>query len=56
MARAGKVRAIDIRNAWWHDIDTSDALKYAEAMSGKLGSGRIVSARRPALSDQYRTA
>jgi 1L-myo-inositol 1-phosphate cytidylyltransferase len=32
MAQAGKVQTIDIGNAWWHDIDTPEMLKHAEAM------------------------
>ena len=30
MARDNKVRAIDIGDAWWQDVDTPQMLKYAE--------------------------
>ena len=30
MAADGKVRAIDIGNAWWQDIDTTEMLQHAE--------------------------
>jgi choline kinase len=32
MAAAGKVRTIDIGDAWWHDIDTTEILRHAEMM------------------------
>jgi 1L-myo-inositol 1-phosphate cytidylyltransferase len=32
MAAAGKVRAIDIGEAWWQDVDTPQMLKHAEKM------------------------
>jgi 1L-myo-inositol 1-phosphate cytidylyltransferase len=39
MAQAGKVNAIDIGNAWWHDIDTAEMLKHAEAMPALRADG-----------------
>ena len=45
MARDGKVRAIDIGDAWWQDIDTPEMLAQAEKI---LGGGRT--ARDTALS------
>lgn len=30
MANAGKVRAIDIKDAWWQDVDTPEMLQRAE--------------------------
>jgi 1L-myo-inositol 1-phosphate cytidylyltransferase len=39
MADDNKVRAIDIGNAWWQDVDTPQMLKYAERqMSERLQS------------------
>ena len=31
MARDGKVRAIDIGEAWWQDVDTPEMHAHAEA-------------------------
>ena len=36
MAMDGKVRAIDIGDAWWQDIDTPDMLAKARAVVGEL--------------------
>lgn len=41
MAADGKVRAIDIGEAWWQDIDTPEMLAEAERV---LGSGRLFTA------------
>ena len=39
MADDKKVRAIDIGDAWWQDVDTPQMLKYAERqMSERLQS------------------
>lgn len=49
MAADGKVRAIDIGNAWWHDIDTAEMLAHAEEALrnlGQAGSSHL-SARTP---------
>ena len=36
MARAGKVRAVDIGDAWWQDVDTPEMLERAEEESARL--------------------
>jgi choline kinase len=46
MAAAGRVRAIDIGNAWWQDVDTPEMLAAAEKVLGgshhRLTSGPAV--------------
>jgi choline kinase len=40
MAADGKVRAVDIRDAWWQDVDTPEMLERAEQESARLlGNG-----------------
>ena len=36
MANAGKVRAVDIGDAWWQDVDTPEMLQRAEEESARL--------------------
>jgi choline kinase len=40
MAADGKVRAIDIGDAWWQDIDTPEMLAQAEKVVRDLNEGR----------------
>lgn len=35
MARDGKVRAVDIRESWWQDVDTLQMLRHAERQIAK---------------------
>ena len=45
MAAAGKVRAIDIGNAWWQDVDTPITLRAAqEHLRSKLAGSRLIGA------------
>lgn len=43
MARDGKVRAIDIDDAWWQDIDTPEMLAQAEKILGGSRTARDTS-------------
>jgi choline kinase len=48
MAADGKVRAIDIGDAWWQDVDTPDMLARAEQESARLlrdGGSRLAQER-----------
>jgi choline kinase len=42
MAVDGKVRAIDIGEAWWQDVDTPEMLAQAEKVVRNLNEGRAV--------------
>jgi choline kinase len=45
MAAAGKVRAIDIGDAWWQDVDTPLTLRAAqEHLRSRLSTSRLVGA------------
>ena len=45
MAAAGKVRAIDIGEAWWQDVDTPVTLRAAQDhLRSRLGRSRLVGA------------
>jgi choline kinase len=45
MAAAGKVRAVDIGDAWWQDVDTPITLRAAqEHLRSRLSSSRLVGA------------
>ena len=45
MAEAGKVRAIDIGDAWWQDVDTPRTLRAAQDhLRSRLSSSRLVGA------------
>jgi 1L-myo-inositol 1-phosphate cytidylyltransferase len=37
MARENKVRAMDIGDGWWQDVDTPDMLRHAEKKMKRLG-------------------
>jgi 1L-myo-inositol 1-phosphate cytidylyltransferase len=50
MAADGKVRAIDIGNAWWQDIDTPEMLAQAEKVVRNLNEGRSTIGARDAAA------
>src|SRR5438309_10095276 len=52
MAADGKVRAIDIGNAWWQDIDTPEMLTQAEKAVRILNSRRVAFRPRDAATSQ----
>lgn len=45
-AKAGKVRAIDIGDAWWQDVDTKEMFAVAEAHLKKRTANKVSSAYR----------
>ncbi len=48
MAVDGKVRAIDIEDAWWQDVDTPEMLEQAQAEAARLWPN----SQRPPMAEQ----
>ena len=42
MARDNKVRAVDISESWWQDVDTPEMLQHAESQIAKRNQGALL--------------